>query len=103
MKKILEELNQILFDDVEMKKDASELPEEYRVKTGYNHMGWVHVVYKFPNGYGASIVGYGDKWEMAVLDVNNDITYKTNIADGVIRGDSELMQRLIGEIKSISV
>lgn len=50
-----------------------------------------HKRVKFPNGYGASIVRgpytYGGSeglYEVAVLNINNDITYDTPITDDVI-------------------
>lgn len=51
----------------------------------------VQALYKFPNGYGASVVkhdfSYGHEdglWELAVLDSNGDIDYDTEIADDVV-------------------
>ena len=48
-------------------------------------------IYKFPNGYGASVVcnfgTYGAKdglFEVAVLDSNGEITYDTPVASDVI-------------------
>ena len=48
-------------------------------------------IYKFPNGYGASVVcnfgTYGAKdglFEVAVLDSNGEIAYNTPITNGVI-------------------
>lgn len=53
--------------------------------------GGVQKIYKFPNGYGASVVcspySYGGDmglWEIAVLDKEGDLTYKTPITDDVI-------------------
>ena len=48
-------------------------------------------VYKFGNGYGASVISHrfsygGDAglYELAVLDPNGDLTYETPITDDVI-------------------
>lgn len=57
--------------------------------------GGVQKLYKFDNGYGASVIkhngSYGhevDKWELAVLlwrDTNNyDLDYSTDITDDVL-------------------
>lgn len=48
-------------------------------------------MFTFPNGYGCSVIRgsttYGGKdglYEMAVLDPNGDLTYKTEITDDVL-------------------
>lgn len=53
--------------------------------------GGVQHEYKFPNGYGASVVRHkfsygGDEglWELAVLDRNGVLTYDTPITEDVI-------------------
>lgn len=55
------------------------------------YLGGIQREYKFPNGYGASCVcnigsygGYAGLWEIAVLDLNGNITYDTDITDDVI-------------------
>ena len=47
--------------------------------------------YKFPNGFGASVVmgpysygGTSGLWELAVLDANGDLTYDTPVTEGVL-------------------
>ena len=62
-----------------------------------SHKGFIvetrpdQVIYKFPNGYGASVVqheySYGGKdglFELAVLDSNGNMIYDTPITDDVI-------------------
>jgi len=63
--------------------------ENYLIETN-QHMGGIQKVYKFPNGYGASVIkhkgSYGaDKglWELAVL-FNDELCYDTEITDDVI-------------------
>lgn len=63
---------------------------EYLVETNYEH-GGIQRVYKFPNGYGASVIrhkgSYGftkGLWELAVLDDTGDLCYYTPITDDVI-------------------
>ena len=54
--------------------------------------GGTQRIYKFPNGYGASVIrhngSYGSAqglWELAVLDSDtNEITYNTSISNDVI-------------------
>ena len=63
---------------------------EYLVETN-EHYGGIQRVYKFPNGYGASVIrhkgSYGfteGLWELAVLDDAGDLCYYTPITDDVI-------------------
>lgn len=63
---------------------------EYLVETN-EHYGGIQRVYKFPNGYGASVIrhkgSYGfakGLWELAVLDDTGDLCYYTPITDDVI-------------------
>ena len=63
---------------------------EYLTETN-NVNGGIQKVYKFPNGYGASVVqhaySYGGKkglWEMAVLDSEGSLCYDTEITDDVL-------------------
>lgn len=63
---------------------------EYLVETN-DHYGGIQKVYKFPNGYGASVIrhkgSYGfakGLWELAVLDRAGDLCYSTPITDDVI-------------------
>ena len=62
---------------------------EYLIETN-NVMGGIQKVFKFPNGYGASVIkhkgSYGyksDLWELAVLQ-NGKLCYDTEITDDVI-------------------
>ena len=59
-------------------------------------------IYRFENGYGASVVpeAYPDQYELAVLDSEDNITYKTPITDDVIRYMSE--QEVQETLKQIS-
>ena len=63
--------------------------KEYLVETN-NHNGGIQKVYKFPNGYGASVIrhkgsyGYSKGlWELAVLE-GDELCYDTEITDDVI-------------------
>jgi hypothetical protein len=63
---------------------------EYLIETN-KHMDGIQKVYKFPNGYGASVVkhkgsyGYAQGlWELAVLDADGDICYSTEITSDVL-------------------
>ena len=82
--------------------------ENYLVETN-QHMGGIQKVYKFPNGYGASVVkhkgSYGfaeDKWELAVLDNTGELCYNTNITEDVVGhlNDPEVDQ-LLRKIKDL--
>lgn len=53
--------------------------------------GGVQKIYRFANGYGASVVrhaysygGPNGSWELAVLDENDDLCYDTEITSDVI-------------------
>ena len=63
--------------------------KEYLVETN-NHNGGIQKVYKFPNGYGASVIrhkgsyGYSKGlWELAVLE-GGELCYDTEITNDVI-------------------
>lgn len=63
--------------------------KEYLVETN-NHMEGIQKVYKFPNGYGASVIrhkgsyGYSKGlWELAVLE-GGELCYDTEITNDVI-------------------
>ena len=63
--------------------------KEYLVETN-NHMEGIQKVYKFPNGYGASVIrhkgsyGYSKGlWELAVLE-DGELCYDTEITNDVI-------------------
>lgn len=75
--------------------------EQYKVFTKKIFDGIQHV-YKFPNGFGASIVrhsfSYGGNiglYELAVLDKNDNLTYETEITDDVIGYLTEEQYNLI--------
>ena len=81
---------------------------EYLVETN-NVQGGVQRVYKFPNGYGASVIrhkgSYGFKsglWELAVLDSSGDLCYSTPITNDVIGylTDEEVILKL-NEIRGL--
>lgn len=76
-------------------------------KNVYN--GGIQKVFKFPNGYGASVVrhkgSYGymkGQWEIAVLDESGAICYSTPITDDVIGylNDPEV-DNLLGQISRL--
>jgi hypothetical protein len=64
---------------------------QYRIETNVTISNGVQKVYKFPNGYGASVIkhnySYGGReglWELAVLDKDGNLTYETPITSDVI-------------------
>ena len=67
-------------------------------------------VYKFDNGYGASVVSHGGSYggkeglfEIAILDKNGHITYDTPISSDVIGWlDFEGVADILQKIKSLS-
>lgn len=66
------------------------------------------IVFKFPNGYGASVVRIPDifsGFEVAVLKFsapdNHEITYDTHITDDVLRGDSDDMNEVLAQINAL--
>ena len=68
-----------------------------------------HKVYKFGNNYGASVVcspgSYGGKsglFEVAVLDMNNNIVYDTPITNDVVGYlDFDGVAKLLQEIQAL--
>lgn len=72
-------------------------------------MGGIQRVYKFPNGYGASVIqhkgsyGYSKGlWELAVLDEYEKICYHTEITDNVIGYlNDPQVDRLLRKIKDL--
>ena len=71
--------------------------------------GGTQRIYKFPNGYGASVIrhqgSYGFKnglWELAVLDSSGDLCYSTPITNDVIGHltDEEVILKL-NEIRGL--
>lgn len=62
----------------------------------FEHMGGIAKKYKFPNGFGASVIktpsSYGGNeglWELAVLDKDGRLTYETHITSDVLGHLSE--------------
>jgi hypothetical protein len=68
-----------------------------------------HKIYRFDNGYGASVVSgpntYGGKnglFEVAVLDNNGEITYNTSVAGDVVGWlDFDGVVDILNKIKSL--
>ena len=69
----------------------------------------VQKIYKFPNGYGASVIcnpySYGGDmglWEIAVFDKEGNLTYETPITDDVIGylNDDEVIE-VLNKIKEL--
>lgn len=82
--------------------------KEYLVKKSVDSLGCVHKIYKFPNGYGASVVSgcytYGGKqglWELAVIRWIGDedwyLCYTTPITNDVLGWltDDQVKQTLL--------
>lgn len=84
--------------------------KEYQVKTtNLSVMRGVQYIYKFPNGYGASVIKgehtYGGKqglWEIAVLDQAGELCYTTSVTNDVIGhlNDPEV-HRVLLQIKEL--
>ena len=79
-----------------------------------NHLNGVQKIYKFENGYGASVVchdgSYGgpydefekNLWEIAVLDSEGVITYHTPVTQDVIgRASDDEVTRVLKEISEL--
>ena len=70
----------------------------------------VQRVYKFDNGYGASVVcspySYGGRsglWELAVLDSDGQLCYSTSITDDVLGWlTEEEANKLLKKIRKLS-
>jgi len=80
----------------------------YLVENNNVH-GGTQRIYKFPNGYGASIIrhkgSYGFKdglWELAVLDSTGTLCYDTSVTNDVIGylSDEEVILKL-NEIRGL--
>ena len=80
---------------------------EYLIETN-NHMAGIQKVYKFPNGYGASVIkhkgsyGYSKGlWELAVL-YEGELCYDTEITNDVIGNlnDPEV-DNILGQISRL--
>jgi len=83
------------------------IQSKYRVETNPMNGGVQHT-YKFPNGYGASVIrhegsyGYSQGlWELAVLD-GDDLCYSTPVASDVLGylTEEDVLLKL-GEIKAL--
>lgn len=64
---------------------------KFLVEERSTHGDGIQRIYKFENGFGASVVkhkhSYGGKkglWELAVLDADSELCYSTDITDDVI-------------------
>ena len=74
-----------------------------------HRQGGIQKVYSFKNGWGASVVmfpgSYGfeeGKWELAVLDCNEEICYTTPIAQDVIGHlDEAGVEKILERIKKL--
>lgn len=72
-------------------------------------LGGYQKIYKFDNGYGASVVSnfmsYGGKkglFEIAVLDANGRITYDTPVTNDVIGWlDNDGVDKVLKEIQNL--
>jgi len=78
------------FNHVEMNTDFGEYAVKREDGSCYPEMGSQRI-YKFPNGYGASVVrhenSYGGReglFELAVLDANGNICYSSPVTNDVI-------------------
>ena len=67
------------------KIDLSNITKNYTVERKDIHDGR-QIIYRFPNGYGASVVEHSLSYglEIAVLNSDDKITYDTLITDDVI-------------------
>ena len=80
----------VLLDPLGASQRSDNSMREFLSNTEYLETGVQHI-YKFPNGYGASVVkhsySYGGKdglWELAVLDSDGALCYHTPITQDVI-------------------
>lgn len=91
----IKETNKILFGGANVRESLEKLMKENRIFEGFNSMGWTHVIYKFENGKEASVVRYGDCWEMfaskGVDGLFNDI----------YRGNDEEINEMLEKIKNL--
>ena len=85
------------------------IPQSKYLVENNNVYGGTQRIYKFPNGYGASVIrhkgSYGFKnglWEPAVLDGSGDLCYSTSITNDVIGylTDEEVILKL-NEIRGL--
>lgn len=89
--------------------------DEFKVKDGPGPVGSMQRVYRFPNGYGASVIrggmaAYGGlelaviKWSGEGVDESKwSLCYSTPITDDVLGYLTDAdVTRLLGEIKSLT-
>lgn len=87
-----------------------------KADTTNEHLGGVQKIYKFPNGYGASVVqfdfSYGadqELWELAVIIPSNNVndfclTFETPITDDVLGYlTEEDVDKILGDIENLPV
>jgi hypothetical protein len=81
----------------------------YRPTETHRLHGGLQDIYRFPNGYGASVVshaysygGPSGRYELAVLDQDDNLCYDTEITSDVIGwlADDEV-QRLLERIEAL--
>ena len=85
------------------KIDLSNIEKYYTVERNDIHDG-TQIIYRFPNGYGASVVEHCFSYglEIAVLDSNDKITYDTQITDDVIGHNTpESVAEIITQISKL--
>lgn len=78
--------------------------------TSRPHLGGSQDIYKFPNGFGASVVrgpySYGGSeglWELAVLDAEGQLTYTTEITSDVLGYlEAEEVEETLREVMHLS-
>jgi len=84
--------------------------KEYAISVGPHRMGGHQIVFRFPNGYGASVIrtpfcGRDGLMELGVLIFDGDeyeLTYDTYLAGDVIgRLDSEECIAILHQIKAL--
>jgi len=85
------------------KIDLSNITKNYTVERNDIHDGR-QIIYRFPNGYGASVVEHSFSYglEIAVLDSDDKITYDTPITDDVIGHNTpESAAKIITQISKL--
>lgn len=83
--------------------------EEYQIENKSDFdLGGVQIIYKFPNGFGASCLNskilhfYPFAWEIAVLDKNGELTYDTPVtSDVVIVDDDDEANEVLKQIMNL--
>jgi hypothetical protein len=84
--------------------------QQFVTETRQHFSGGEQVIYRFPNGYGASVIpviyyntgetveGYR---EVAVLDAQGDLTYDTPVTDDTVRVTVEELPALLERIAGL--